>query len=311
MIRVLILVLAMVSLAFPGAARADDDALKNKGRGTVENEVVIGSFTVSFFHLKKDRMRTFDGGRKTMEVALSGLTAEQLQAVTEVAYTDFVEQLQAAGLTVRDRSDFAATLAASDFEPLDQGHEAKMYFGRDNSQGRTLLFSPASLGGPVPNRELDALTLIFRGFQMTRMSSAMAFDAAAKSYAEDSGVAVINPILVIDFADFDKYEGKYVRAIEAQSSLALMGEQNGVNLSAVQFYGANGKMGRIQLKEDIAVAGGFGRIERDGGTPLGRLMGLSTKAKYSYTADVQQWADGMASLITTASPMFAQAIAAR
>ena len=312
MLRSILALLATISLAFSGQASARD-ALKNSGSGTVESKVVIGSFTVAFYHLKKDKMKTFDGGRKSMQVALAGLTSDQLQRGTEVVYEQFREDLEASGITIKDSAELLGLLSAdSKFKTLDQGHEVKMYFGRKKSEGKVLLFAPAEFGGPIANRDHEGLALMFRGFKMMSvMPRALHFEATTKKYAKDNKVAVINPLIVVDFADFDTYEGKYVRAVEAQSSLAVVGKESGVHQTSVQFYGANGKMGRIVLEDSMAVAGGFGRIEKDGGVPLGRLMGLSTKSNYAFTADSEQWATGMAELTTATTQMLAQAVAAR
>ncbi|MEM7702768.1 MAG: hypothetical protein AAF251_12580 [Pseudomonadota bacterium] len=299
--------------AFSSIAPAAAQELKNSGKGSVGDEVGIASFTVAFFHVKKDKMRTFDGGRKSMEVALSGLTADQLQKVTEVAYESFVSDLETAGVAVRDRAGLAAALEeGGKLKPFDQGHEVKMYFGRNKADGKVLLFTPTAFGGPVPNRDHEGLALMFRGFQMMKvMPGALHFEAVTKKYAKENGVAVINPLIVIDFADFDTYDGKYVKAVEAQSSLAVTGKESGVNQTSVQFYGANGKMGRIVMQDSLAVAGGFGRIEKGGGVPLGQLMGLSTKSKYAFAANKSQWVSGMAELLTAVSPALAKAMATR
>lgn len=314
--RLLTMVLVMIGLALPAALSAQE--VKSSGKGTVGDEVVIGSFTIAFYHVKKDKMRTFDGGAKSMEVSLTGLTQEHLQAVTNIAYEDFLSALRNEGITVRDRAGFVAALeaGAKGFKgkgyQTETGHEVKSYFGRKKAEGKVLLFSPEALGAPVVNREQGGMAGMFSGLKMMKiMPRALNFEAVSKQYSKDNGVAIINPIYFIDFADFDKYEGKYVRTVEAQSSLALTAKQSGVEQTGVQFYGANGKTGRISLAEPVAVSGGFGRVAKGGGVPLGRLMGLSTKSKYTFTADVKSWGDGIAELIVAGSTSLSKALAAR
>ncbi|MEM1193473.1 MAG: hypothetical protein AAGH42_08805 [Pseudomonadota bacterium] len=269
-------------------------------------------------------MKTFDGGRKSMVISLSGLTSDDLQAVTDRAYTQFVEKLTAKGITVRDQSGFSAALKDKKkgfqsptnddgtLKTLPDGHDVKMYFGRKKSEGRALLYTPTALDGPIANRDHEGLTLMFRGFKMTKlMPMALQFEAVSKSYAKENTVAVINPLIVLDFADFDTYDGKYVRAIEAKSSLAIAGIESGVHQTSVQFYGANGKVGRIILGDSIATAGAFGKIEKGGGVPLGKLMGLSTSSKYSFTVDKAEWERGVQELVDEVSTLLVDALAAR
>lgn len=316
MIRYLTMLIAMAALAMSGSAQANAQ-LKNEGRGTIGNEVVIGSFTVAFYHQKEDRMATFEGGVREMEVGLSGLSKAQLERVTNVAYEVFVLQLAEAGITVRDRATLAALLdGGNGLRPLEQGYNLKLNLGRRGGSGNAFLFSPTVLGGPVFNREHRALAAMFSGplggFRMAgMMPAAVHFEQITKDYAKDNGVAVINPLLIVDFADFAKYDGAYRRSIEAEASLALAGIVNNVELTSVQFYGDNGKDGRIVLEKPIAVAGGFGRVVRRRSDPIEGLESSYSSSSHAFVVDPAQWSEGMAQLLLEGSSAFASAIAAR
>jgi hypothetical protein len=316
MIRFLLVLSGILALAVSVTAQANDQ-LKYAGKGTIGNEVVIGSFTVAFYHRKEDRMATFEGGVREMEVGLSGLSRAQLAKVTDIAYEVFVLQLKEAGITVRDRAALAALLnGGGGLRPLDNGYNLKLDLGRNGGSGNAFLFSPSALGGPVFNREHPPLTAMFSGplggFKMaSMMPAALHFEKITKEYAKDNAVAVINPILIVDFADFAKYDGSYRRSIKAEASLALAGIVNKVELTSVQFYGDNGKDGRIVLESPIAVAGGFGRVIKRRSDPIEDLESTYSASSHSFVVEPAQWAEGMAQLLLEGSNAFAGAIAAR
>lgn len=316
MIRYLMMLCAMALLAISGTAQANDQ-LKYAGSGTIGTEVVIGSFTVAFYHRKEDRMATFEGGVRSMEVGLSGLSKTQLAGVTDVAYEVFLQQLTQAGLTVRDRSELATLLnEGGGLRPLDQGYDLKLNLGRRGGSGNAVLFSPAALGGPVYNRDQPALAGMTSGFMgglklAGLMPAALHFEKVTKDYAKENRVTVLNPILIVDFADFAKYDGLYRRSIQAEASLALASTTNGAELTVVQFYGDNGKLGRIVLQNPIAVAGGFGRVLKRRSDPIEGLESSYSSSSHTFVVDHDQWSEGMAQLLLEGSGAFASAIAAR
>lgn len=98
-----------------GMSKAEDLTVDTAAAFKDKKEVVIGSFQIAFLEEKKASNKAGGGlfgsgfgGKSSANMTLVGLDTPRFQAITEAAYADFVQKLQAAGYTVVDRSTLAA-----------------------------------------------------------------------------------------------------------------------------------------------------------------------------------------------------------
>lgn len=97
-----------------GLAKVDDITVETADAFKGKKEVVIGAFQIAFLEEKKASNKAGGGlfgggfgGKSSASLALSGVSTKKFQGITEAAYTDFVQRLEAAGYTVVDREKLA------------------------------------------------------------------------------------------------------------------------------------------------------------------------------------------------------------
>jgi hypothetical protein len=279
-------------------------AIKNPAALGGISQAVTGSFAVGFLTERTDRAKAGGGlmgggfgGKSTARSRLEGLTDADFQTATEAAYTMFTEQLAARGVTLADRQALVTALG-SKVKPLPNGDERDMITGSDD-RAKARLFSPAALGGPVMLQEWMGM-LSAGGFSFN--ASFLHASMNAKTYAKSSGQAVINALLLVDFANAESYGGWFRNssAVNVKSSLAAFPD-----VSQLVVFAPGGKVGSVVLKEPVAMGGDYGTFaDATGGTAktvetitnvIGVLGGIGSNKsrKYTMTADPARWREGV------------------
>jgi hypothetical protein len=282
-------------------------AVKNPAALAGMRQAVIGSFAVGFLTERVDRARAGGGlmgggfgGKSTARSYLAGLTEADFKDATEAAYAAFTERLAALGIALIDRQALVAAYG-SKVKPLPNGEERNLITGRDD-KAKARLFSPAALGDPVVLQEWLGI-MTGGSFDFSFNMSVVNASMNAKSYAKSSGHAVINALLLVDFADADSYGGWFRNssAVKVKSSLAAFPDA-----SQLTVFAPGGKAGSVVLKEPVAMGGDYGTFaDTTGGTAktletvsnvIGFLGGVGTNKsrKYTMTADPQRWREGVA-----------------
>lgn len=296
--------LSPAAFAAKPAKEKPTTAAKNPAALTGLRQAVVGSFAVGFLTERTDRAKAGGGlmgggfgGKSTAKSRLEGLADSDFQAATEAAYTVFLEQIGARGVTLADRQALVSAYG-SKVKPLPNGDERDMITGRDD-RAKARLFSPAALGGPVVLQEwLGMLSAGGFNFNTSVINASM----AAKAYAKSSGQAVINVLLLVDFANADTYGGWFRNssAVNVKSSLAAFPE-----VSQLVVFSPGGKTGSVVLKEPVAMGGDYGTFaDSTSGTAktvetitnvIGILGGIGSNKsrKYTMTADPGRWREGV------------------
>jgi len=182
--------LALLAQPIPIAAK-EVEPVKISGPANAKGvtHVTIGAFNVGFIFESIDStaasgglMGAF-GGTTKAKSALVGVTPEMMQAITDVAYADFVTQLTAGGYTVQPAADLFGHMALaktkSQAAPLDINIALEK-----GSKGKATYFKPTAL---------PSLLMIpgdFMGSGMSSMGINMAAGQAVgalSSYARDAG----------------------------------------------------------------------------------------------------------------------------
>lgn len=247
--------------------------------------VVIGSFAVAFITEKTDE--AFAGNRRLNAATgtitrsrLAGVDPAVFQAITDEAFADFQNRLTGAGYTIADR---AAMLADSRFaraEFAEAGAMGTVRFGRD-SKAKATYYSPTAFGGrglmrgEVGNGETGGL-----GGGLMRMGGLGGLGAmraagpamARTMYAATAHQPTISVLYVIDFADAQRYGGRYAiqAAVNVRANLAVVDTH-----SILTALNAKGQPATLTVAQPIAVGGDFGTLAdtTSGGTRAGNIIG--------------------------------------
>lgn len=245
------------SFSIPMVAWAGDGPVKVSGKDAVKGAtgVAIGAFNVGFIFESTDQTKSTGGlmgafgGTTKAKSTLVGVTPEMMQKVADAAYADFVSQLTAAGLTVKDP---AAVFAAPELakphgqaSPLDVGIMLEK-----KSKGKATYVKASAL---------PTLIMVPGDFQGSGMSSiGLSMDAgqassALSNYAKAAGVPVIDVTYLIDFSD-QKRPGAFSfgGGLSVNANLSVT-----PGFSRMTVLGPNGKTVTVTLTEGISVDGEF------------------------------------------------------
>lgn len=186
-------------------------------------KVVIASFNVQFVTARKANAHaggTSDKGAAYVhsDVTLKGLDDSIFQAITDEAYTNFVNQLRTNGFEVMPYAEYAALpeyeqmKGAFDASPMD---DKAMFSGMP-----TRIFAPA--GMPI----------VFYGDEVTvSASSKLGATAAALSHApvnvepvivKKTGVPIVRVFMLLDFCQINTSGGMFSSSASVKSKPQLM-----------------------------------------------------------------------------------------
>jgi len=308
-------------LAQPVAVVAkDQESVKISGAVNAKGvtAVAIGAFNVGFIFESIDRTATSGGligafgGTTKAKSELVGVTPEMMQAVTDAAYTDFVNQLTAGGYEVHpaDRLFGHAALAKTKSQEVPLDINIALEKG---SKGKATYFKPSAL---------PSLLMIpgdFMGSGMSSMGinmSAGQASMALANYAREAGVGVIDVVYLIDFSQQKRPGAFSFGGLQVNSALSVSADYSRMTLIA-----PSGKQSVITVKAPVAVEGEF--IEKSDATSgtdkalqsganvaggVAAVMGFGglrfgKTRKFAFTAKTGNYEEGAAKAASLASEM--------
>ncbi len=306
--------IAAILVACAWIAPATAQSIKVKGGSAIEGttNVAVGSFIVAFIKDKKDKVTTRGGKAVMSEVELGNVSQQDMQDVTDAAYADLLEQLQAAGFAVTDHAAFET--AAAEVKPMDSGIERLVFFG-DDAKGHAKWYAPSGFKGVYLSRDYDVSQIGGSPFAMLKyMPGILGTEGLIKDFPKASGATLVNLLLVIDFADVDKYKSVFGNRVSLTTSTSLAVAPGSTQMLVST---PGGKMAKMTLGSPIAHPGEFGELLNSNSSSqkvynvLGALGGFSKKSTV-FAADTPVWRQGSGAVIHDANAAFvAQIVAAR
>lgn len=222
-------------------------------------KVVIAGFKVGFNDSKRLQKKSSGGvfsarsfgGKSTGLVKLDGVSSATMQAITDQAYNDFVQDLKGRGYDVVNRSTFTSSEAYDgtkeyDFPYVDDSS------GMLSSYGTATYYSPSSIGSkqPVFMGEIEGVTGGF-GFSNPGM--------AAAKFGEETGVHVLNVTYFVDFAGASGSETMTSSNIVVGQVLSV--EKGVLGISSGQGGSFSSNIGSMTLGQPIGSKVSFATIE--------------------------------------------------
>lgn len=216
--------------------------------------VAIGAFNVGFIFESIDQtaasgglMGAF-GGTTKAKSALVGVTPEMMQAVTDAAYADFVQQLAAGGYTVRPAADLFGHGALAKTKSQDVPLDINIALEK-GSKGKATYFKPTAFPSllMIPGDFLGS-GMSSMGINMSAGQASMALN----NYARESGVGVVDVVYLIDFSQQKRPGAFSFGGLQVNSALSVSADYSRMTLIA-----PNGKQSVITIKAPVAVEGEF------------------------------------------------------
>jgi len=216
--------------------------------------VAIGAFNVGFIFESIDQtaasgglMGAF-GGTTKAKSALVGVTPEMMQAVTDAAYADFVQQLAAGGYTVQPTAELFGHGALAKTKSQDVPLDINIALEK-GSKGKATYFKPTALPSllMIPGDFLGS-GMSSMGINMSAGQASMALN----NYARESGVGVVDVVYLIDFSQQKRPGAFSFGGLQVNSALSVSADYSRMTLIA-----PNGKQSVITIKAPVAVEGEF------------------------------------------------------
>ncbi len=252
------------STGFLNLATRDDVEVRNPKAFADLQQVIIGGFKVGF-----NESKTVSGssrlvaGKTTGEMMLEGVDAQTRQHITDLAYADFVRQLQAQGYQIVARETFTghpayAKLSEHDFPFRDDQSALFSSYGVGN------YYSPTALGArqvffpdEIPESANAGLANLFRSTP-GRGLSAIGLTAALQEFTVATGIPVINVLYLVDFAAGSS-AGFSVSQLKLGQLLSVDHAIIGLTAGAGGTF--NNKLGRLNLGQPVPSQQPFATME--------------------------------------------------
>lgn len=280
--------------------------------------VTIGAFNVGFIFESTDQTKASGGligafgGTTKAKSELVGVTPEMMQAVTDAAYADFVQQLNAGGYTVQPAADLFGHAALAKTKSQDVPLDINIALEK-GSKGKATYYKPSAL---------PSLLMIpgdFLGSGMSSIGMNMAAgqaSAALSQYARQAGVGVVDVVYLIDFSNLKRPGAFSFGGLQVNSGLSVTADYSRVTLIA-----PSGKQSVITVKAPVIVEGEFveksdassgtDKALQSAGNVAGGLaavaglggLGLGKTRKFAFTAKPGAYEEGAAKAASLASAM--------
>lgn len=244
--------------------------------------VVVGGFRVAFVTkaVAADSIRasyrgggTHSSGVNTkFEMSLRNVDLPRMQALVERAYQEFMARLKESGVEIIPHETFAAHPAYNEISFASKGDGPA--YTVDNGGRSHVVLSPAGMklwfGQAEPLGDQGAF-----GWGNGRKAGVFAFENKA---------VVINPLLVVDFAETSSGRNKGLFGfrnstdVEVKSGISL---RAGPGMTHLAFVARSAPIeaaiagGAVPLKEPVMFSGDFGKLEtREQSSNRGLVVGL-------------------------------------
>ena len=316
--RMMSVVTMMVSLALSGClttsvpqAPKDPYSVDNPKAFQGKNKVAIGSFKISFVTFDKSSakaggsMASADSGyaKLTLRAKLDGVDNATFQSITDRAYRDLIQQLQANGYTVVDRKSIESVKSYRSLKTVPNPDVEEVRFKSITGGKRTeSTFSPAGL--PLYHKGEFGGAPLSIPFQIY-------------SVASESGVPIINVHYLVHFAYFrgsvkngDDKEARMSmgQAVQVQHGsvmgLAVGGRSTFSNPNGVVKL-TWGEVNEVPYGTTAAATSGAQKAANAFSSAVGLLSGGSMVAKeFTITADPQKYSQAATDVIARVNKGF-------
>lgn len=189
---------------FMGMTENKDVEVKTPKAFAGKNQVIIGNFKVAFTTFTKAKQVAKGGllsgttswGKASAHTTLTGVSDSDMQAITDAAYTDFVETLKANGYTLADRSQLES---AKNYEKITKRSNPEKKEGSffSGATDKLTIVSPNSL----PFYYYPGEAGESGGFGFSNPGTVYAI------YADESKIPVLSVYYTVDFANAGGYGG--------------------------------------------------------------------------------------------------------
>ena len=263
-------------LASPAAAEkapikvSSGSALKGTG------PLVIGSFNVGFVFQSVDNSAATGGligafgGATRAKSELVGVTPETMQAVTDAAYADFLQQMAAKGFAIAESATLFSTEKMAGLKPVALPYEVNIRLDpKKDSKGKATFFKPTQMPAMIILAGDITGSSMFAGF--SQIGAGMDAQMAISEFAKSSGHSVVNVTYVIDFSQLKRPGAFSFGGLEVNSGMAVVGEYS----RAVVTTPAN-KMATLIVQSPVVVEGDF--AEKKDETKDGALQSAANVA---------------------------------
>jgi hypothetical protein len=290
----------------------------------VMKKVVVGGFRVAFATKAtvSDSVRASylpgginkSGVNSKIELTLEGVDLQRMQALVDKAYQDFLTQLQANGVELIPYADFATHPAFAEIEAAKQ-KDGQPY--TVTHEGRTyVVLSPSGVKLWFDQAEALGDQGAF-GWGNGRRAGDFAFDNQA---------LILNPLLVVDFAETASARNKGLFGVrdesdvEAKAGMSLRKSNTLLYVRGRAAPVSSAVMGGVAyLKENVVFAGRYGQLNMgemssNRGLVVGlALVGLSagpvrTNQKGVMQADPARFEAYANNLLLSGNRLFARAV---
>lgn len=186
-------------------------------------KVVITSFNVQFLTSKK---ASASSGRETegaahvnSNIKLLGLDNATFQAITDQAYTNFVNGLTALGVEVQPYADYMALPQYADMKSYLKTSPLEIEGGMFSSGQPSFLFAPTGM----PISLFGDESAVSTGALMSSGMGRSAPHSLEPQIAKESGVAAVHVYLVVDFCQMESKGGvfSYTASVDAKPQISI------------------------------------------------------------------------------------------
>jgi hypothetical protein len=186
------------------------------------------------------------GAKASMEVVLGNVEFSTLQAITDAAYNDFLDELKAGGMEVVPLESITASPSFAKMKMTGSTAE-KPYTKKSRDKNTSyVVVSPSAIPLWFTNWDGDVSD---QGMGQTNIR-------AITSLAKELDALVLFPIMHVDFASLGSQGGKFARRASVQAKAAIY-----VNPAYTLFFIANEKGGAFaRVNDGIGVEGDPGEF---------------------------------------------------
>ena len=205
-------------------------------------KVIITEFNVQFLTQKKASAQSggsMDGAAHVnSNIKLLGLDNATFQAITDQAYTNFVNGLTSLGVEVRPYADYMALPQYGDMKSYLKTSPLEIEGGMFSSGQPSFLFAPT--GMPVCLFGDEAA--VNSGALMSSGMGRSAPHSLEPQLAKESGVAAVHVYLVVDFCQMETKGGvfSYTASVDAKPQISI------AKISRCLFVFGGGMMGGLE-----------------------------------------------------------------
>ena len=193
-----------------------------------------------------------------------------MQAVTDAAYADFLQQMAAKGFTIADPAALFGSEKVAKLKPVAQPYDVSIKLDpKKDSKGKATFFKPTAMPGMIVLAGDITGSSMFAGF--SQIGAGMDAQMAISDFAKTSGTSVVNVTYVIDFSQLKRPGAFSFGGLEVNSGMAVVGDYSRAVITTPAY-----KMATLIVQSPVVVEGDF--AEKKDETKDGALQSAANVA---------------------------------